>query len=406
MLAHPILPFDRQPAESRGSFDVVPTGNRPYYCFAAAGLVRNPVAVLPPGLDYCALEPSLLSARDTAKSSYLPFNEGGVTTLAVQTPIYSTGVAPSTLTARRHAFLGWLAESLVPQVVLQTALAGHPKIAVTFRYRSDGSDVTFKTGVSSAGAERLRIDLHNGWSVESAQSVASGGIFGDAQALTLLLVGTALALLLGALTFVLGTDRTRAMSLVREKTSELSYQAMHDALTGLPNRKRVIQRAEEMLARRGVVTAALYVDLDGFKLINDTFGHAAGDELLRVLATRLQNAVRQEDIVGRLGGDEFVVLLESPSGDSRPDLVAERLIELSREPVAVAGSVVTVSASVGIAVGPRTSVDELLRDADLALYAAKAAGKDRYMLFRPGLEVIGGVAAESRSLVAEPHPGA
>jgi diguanylate cyclase (GGDEF)-like protein len=388
MLAHPILPQSRQPAESRGVFEILPQGNRPYYCFAAAGLVRQQVAILPPGLDYCAIEPLLLSARDSGRSSYVPFEEGGTTTLAVQTPIYSTGVPPATVAARRATFLGWLGESLVPQVVLRTALQGHPRIAVTFRYHYGSSDVVFQSGARAAGAERSTIELHNGWSVESYGVVPGGGIFGDGHALTLLLGGTALALLLGALTFVLGTGRTRALSLVREKTRELSYQALHDGLTGLPNRSLVIQRAQEMLTRSGIVTAALYVDLDGFKLVNDKFGHAAGDELLKVLATRLRNAVRDEDIVGRLGGDEFVVLLESAVGESRPDLVAERLIELSRRPIALGdrGCVVTVSASVGIAIGRRRTVDALLRDADLALYAAKAAGKDRYILFEPDLQ--------------------
>jgi diguanylate cyclase (GGDEF)-like protein len=187
---------------------------------------------------------------------------------------------------------------------------------------------------------------------------------------------------------VLGTGRIRALSLVREKTRELSYQALHDSLTGLPNRTLVIQRAEEMLARRGIMTAALFVDLDGFKHVNDNHGHAAGDELLRVIASRLRSIVREEDIVGRLGGDEFVVLLDSPGEDSRPDLVAERVIETLREPAALqdGDALVSVSASVGIAVGPRCSLDALLRDADLALYAAKAAGKDRYILFEPGVQ--------------------
>jgi diguanylate cyclase (GGDEF)-like protein len=388
MLAHPVLPESRQPAESRGAFDVFPYGHRADYCFAAAGVVRNLVAVLPPGLDYCALEPAMLMARDSGHSSYLPFKEGSTTTLAVQTPIYSGGGAPATVAGRRSAFLGWLGESLVPQVVLNTALEGHPGMAVSFRYRSGPSDVAFRGGMPPRRAESSTIDLHNGWTVQSFGSVASAGTLTDARALTLLLGGTALSLLVGALLFVLGTGRTRAMSLVREKTRELSYQALHDSLTGLPNRARVIQRAEEMLRRRARMMAALFVDLDGFKRVNDNHGHAAGDELLKVIARRLRSVVREEDIVGRLGGDEFVVLLDSPSGDSRPDVVAERVIETLRAPAALQDSeaVVSVSASVGIAVGPRSSVDALLRDADLALYAAKAAGKDRYILFEPAVE--------------------
>lgn len=88
MIAHPVLPLDRQTPAFRGQFTVLPVGGRPTYCFAVAGLVRRPVATLPPGLDYCAVEPSLLRARDSGLSSYLPLKEGGMTTLAVQTPVY------------------------------------------------------------------------------------------------------------------------------------------------------------------------------------------------------------------------------------------------------------------------------------------------------------------------------
>ena len=103
---------------------------------------------------------------------------------------------------------------------------------------------------------------------------------------------------------------------MREKTRELSHQALHDTLTGLPNRALVLDRAEQMLARvarqPGMLAGALFVDVDGFKHVNDKLGHAAGDRLLKVVGERLQCAVRGQDTVGRLGGDEFVVLVESP----------------------------------------------------------------------------------------------
>jgi len=387
MLADPILPAGRQPPESRGTFTVVPSGKRPYYCFAATGVVRGAVATLPPGMDYCAVEPSLVAARDTGRSSYLPFVEGKITTLAVQTPVYRGGLAPATLAARRHSFVGWLGESLVPDVVLNAALEAHPNVAVRFRYHSGRSDAAFSSGAVPAGAQSATVDLHNGWTVQSLAAAGASGIFGHRNALALLLGGTMLSLLVGLLVFVLATGRTRALALVREKTSELSYQATHDALTGLPNRALVIERAEEMLAEE-CIAAAFFVDVDGFKAINDVLGHAAGDELLKVVAGRLASVVREHDIVGRLGGDEFVVLLDSSIGQPRPDHVAERFVEALRRPVSLRnGRVTAISASVGIAVGSRRTVDELLRDADLALYAAKAAGKDRYMLFEAGMEV-------------------
>jgi diguanylate cyclase (GGDEF)-like protein len=190
---------------------------------------------------------------------------------------------------------------------------------------------------------------------------------------------------------VLATGRRRALTLVHEKTRELSHQALHDPLTGLPNRALVLDRAEQMLARTarqpGTVAGALYIDIDGFKHVNDNLGHAAGDRLLRIAGERLQEAVREQDTVGRLGGDEFVVLVEATPDQLTPDVLADRLTETLREPVELGddGKLFSVTASIGVASGRYATPDDLLRDADLALYAAKAAGKDRYALFDASL---------------------
>jgi diguanylate cyclase (GGDEF)-like protein len=168
----------------------------------------------------------------------------------------------------------------------------------------------------------------------------------------------------------------------------IRHQALHDALTGLPNRALIHDRVEQMLARsrrNRTPCAALFIDLDGFKNVNDTLGHDAGDLLLQSVAARLATVLRDSDTVGRLGGDEFIVLVEGASLDAGPELVAERLLDVLREPFVVANreTPLRVTASVGIAVGDRISPSELLRDADIALYSAKAAGKDRYSLFLP-----------------------
>ncbi|MHB8575669.1 MAG: putative bifunctional diguanylate cyclase/phosphodiesterase [Dehalococcoidia bacterium] len=172
----------------------------------------------------------------------------------------------------------------------------------------------------------------------------------------------------------------------------LRHQAFHDALTGLPNRALVLDRAQQMLARarRGSsMVAALFVDLDGFKQVNDNFGHAAGDELLRVVAERLQSVVREQDTVGRLGGDEFVVLLEPGAANVPPQLVTERLLDVLRQPIELeaGGKIASVSASIGLAAGREGTVDELLRDADFALYEAKRMGKDRFVLFEMSMQI-------------------
>ncbi|MCU4187031.1 EAL domain-containing protein [Acidiferrimicrobium sp. IK] len=170
------------------------------------------------------------------------------------------------------------------------------------------------------------------------------------------------------------------------------HEAMHDPLTGLPNRALILDRAAQMLARarrqRGT-PAALFIDLDGFKEINDTFGHAAGDELLLAVAARIREVARPGDTVGRLGGDEFVVLVDGPSQDSGVELIAQRILAVLCEPFRIAerqAGVLSVTASIGVAVGNRPSPGELLRDADVALYQAKAAGKNRYLMFEAHMQ--------------------
>jgi diguanylate cyclase (GGDEF)-like protein len=391
--ANPVRPLGVTSRPPSGPFRVLPPGSRPYYCFAVAGLARSLASYLPAGVDYCALAKTLAAARDTGLSSYAPFVTGTVATLGVETPVYSSGLIPTTVAERRRTFVGWLGELLVPGVVLQRALQGHPNTALTFRYGNGSSGVVFKSGVAPAHGESAWVDLHNGWSVQSIVPPPMHGVLADGRALTLLTGGILLSALLGLLVLALGTGRTRALTLVAEKTRELSHLALHDALTGLPNRALVLDRAEQMLARverlPGSVAGALFIDIDGFKHVNDKLGHAAGDHLLKVVGERLQSVVREQDTVGRLGGDEFVVLVESSSPDGPLDL-PERIIEVLRRPIDLEGrgSRLSFTASVGIAVGQYATPDALLRDADLALYAAKAAGKDRYALFDSSMSTI------------------
>jgi diguanylate cyclase (GGDEF)-like protein/PAS domain S-box-containing protein len=178
----------------------------------------------------------------------------------------------------------------------------------------------------------------------------------------------------------------------KEAETQLAHAALHDPLTGLPNRTLIIDRAEQMLVRsrrefRPV--AAMFVDLDNFKDINDSLGHAAGDKVLQAVAHRFVGALRASDTVGRLGGDEFVVLAEGASLGAGPEMVAERLHDVLREPFRIEGYdtvSLAVSASIGIAGGQRQSAHDLLRDADIALYRAKAVGKNRSALFQPEMQ--------------------
>ena len=157
-------------------------------------------------------------------------------------------------------------------------------------------------------------------------------------------------------------------------------KASTDALTDLPNRAAILDRATDMLSSG---LSAMFVDLDGFKEVNDTYGHAAGDALLRAVAHRLQGAVRDGDVLGRLGGDEFVVLVQGQPGEDVLQALGDRLLFALTAPFVVEGQPVSISASIGVAGGTAcSSAEELLRKADGALYEAKRAGKSRVVLCR------------------------
>ena len=159
--------------------------------------------------------------------------------------------------------------------------------------------------------------------------------------------------------------------------------ALHDPLTGLPNRRLLEDRIEHALqhsARMRGKSAILYLDLDGFKAINDTYGHGYGDEILKLVAARLVNASRKEDTVARIGGDEFVIVLGNLAGKGDAREPAAKLIEVISEPYFINDLTLRLSTSIGISIYPddATTVDALLSAADTALYEAKRAGKNRF----------------------------
>ncbi len=167
---------------------------------------------------------------------------------------------------------------------------------------------------------------------------------------------------------------------------QLERKALHDPLTKLPNRVLLMDRARQALARlhRGRnPVALLFIDLDRFKAVNDTLGHAAGDELLVLVAQRLVEVLRDSDTVARLGGDEFVILAEDLDGDAEAVAVAERVLHVLEEAFQVGAAEISMRASVGVAVAhdPSANVEELLREADMAMYRAKGAGGHDLELF-------------------------
>jgi diguanylate cyclase (GGDEF)-like protein/PAS domain S-box-containing protein len=181
------------------------------------------------------------------------------------------------------------------------------------------------------------------------------------------------------------TDRKRL-------ESKLIHDALHDPLTGLANRVLLRDHLDRALARQGRShgrVALLFVDLDDFKRVNDSFGHAAGDQILCRVAERLVAAVRSEDIVGRQSGDEFAVLLGEIRTDEEASGTAERILRELRRPIQLGGNSIVVGGSIGIALAAEhePSAEDVLVQADAAMYAAKAAGKGAFAIFDRGMPV-------------------
>ncbi|MEI6693727.1 MAG: EAL domain-containing protein [Actinomycetes bacterium] len=173
-----------------------------------------------------------------------------------------------------------------------------------------------------------------------------------------------------------------------ELEQQLKHQAFHDALTGLANRSLLQERLRQAIdhsRRTNKDFAVMFIDLDDFKNVNDSLGHAVGDSLLRSVARRLRATLRTIDTPARLGGDEFAVLLEEVDDRLEVERVAARVVDALAQPVRIGGSELLVAASVGVAYGNGSSkdIEDIMRNADLALYEAKGSGKNRYAIFEP-----------------------
>ncbi|OPL11644.1 MAG: hypothetical protein AVO39_04830 [delta proteobacterium MLS_D] len=173
----------------------------------------------------------------------------------------------------------------------------------------------------------------------------------------------------------------------RKKQEErIRYLATHDSLTGLPNRvmfSQLLGHAVEAARRYERQVAVFFIDLDRFKIINDSLGHEAGDQLLREITTRFRQTLRSMDVIARLGGDEFVVMIEPVADENQAAVVARKLLALSMEPFTIMGEECRVTASIGISIYPRDGEDEqtLIRHADMAMYLAKEEGKNNFQFY-------------------------
>jgi diguanylate cyclase (GGDEF)-like protein len=173
----------------------------------------------------------------------------------------------------------------------------------------------------------------------------------------------------------------------REAEHRLQHDALHDALTGLPNRVLFLDRLDQSIRRAQrshpeSCAAVLFLDVDRFKVINDSLGHASGDQLLQAVARRLESALRPNDTVARLGGDEFTLLLDDVTEAREATMIAERVQQSLQAPFELDGRELFVGASIGIAIATAASKpEEVMRDADVAMYRAKADGKGRHAVF-------------------------
>jgi len=388
------------------SFSVDPPGARATYCLIRLGATTSQDPYLPLGHDHCAasdipgvygesVEELLNRSSDTGEFIVRPLDlAGGL--FGIIAPVYRNGYLPGTPERRRAETIGWVCGSFDGETLLAGGTWDHDNLRVEILHKNTGesTQVLVTEGrVPRAGTERIvPVRADGAWTVRVTAALPPNGFDSDAQFRLMILAGAVRTVILFGLIQIVATSRRRALRLVERTTWNLRHQALHDALTGLPNRTLILERVSQALRRvgeRDTAPVLLFLDLDGFKEINDTFGHEAGDELLRSVAARLTGALRQDDLVGRLGGDEFVVLLEDESLQEGAQVLAERLRRTLSAPFRLGDPEeprqVHVHTSIGIAVGTRDSPEDLLRDADVALYEAKAAGRNRQVLFDPSM---------------------
>ena len=387
---------------------LVPPGRRSRYCLTRAIVGGAATSTLYPGLlDYCAP-----SAPGMGRSPYLglvrtatatgslivtPLSTvGNGSLVAIGAAVYRRGASIATPSARRAALTGFIGTTFDGASTIASVLAGRRSLTVALYHRNIGAPLQLisRAGANPSGRSSgysSSLDLGEGWQLETS-GTADAGASANLRGIVALGLGLLVTILVFLLHRVLSGSRRRAWSLVGERTGELEHRTLHDPLTDLPNRMLALDRAEQILGRArrlDVPVTALFLDIDGFKQINDRHGHQVGDEVLRQVAARLRGALRENDTVGRLGGDEFVVLVDSVGLYTAPEVVAERILEVLRQPLVLPAdecAPISITASIGIVTGRPGTAEDLMQDADLALSKAKAIGKNGYVKFESAMQ--------------------
>jgi diguanylate cyclase (GGDEF)-like protein len=311
-------------------------------------------------------------------------------------PVYHGGALKNTVAERRANLAGWI----YAPFRMNDLMSGLNEEKSTDLYVEiyDGKEVSadalmyggigdgvgkFKTPFVSA--QDIKILGHD-WTVVTSALPNFEQRIGHDKSPLILRAGTGASVLLTLLAWMLIDERARAWQAARQAL----HLALYDVLTGLPNRKLFTDRLLHSLARAKrdkTQVAVMFIDLDKFKPVNDNFGHGVGDLLLKQVAKRLQECVRESDTVARLGGDEFVVLIPRAQEQHGEMVVAEKILKALSRPFDISGHTLHISSSIGIAIYPTDGSDEklLLKNADTAMYQAKKSGRNNAKFFAPSM---------------------
>jgi diguanylate cyclase (GGDEF)-like protein len=313
----------------------------------------------------------------------------------IVSPIYAPGLPLGTSAERNAALLGWV-DGVFSTVPVLGPVIGHTSgVSVALYYHDPhGAFLVDQAGPDLDGAPHSTVAVSPTGLWRATITVLPSNASATVQGIGVLADLLVIVLLVG-LIILLFRSRQRAFGSLAHKNAELQHRAQHDSLTGLANRELLLEQAGAMLERaeqRDGVVALLLIDLDGFKSINDTYGHRVGDQVIQAVAERLSGHLGQGDVLGRPGADEFVVLAGGPSIAAGADALAERLLAVLSAPIELAGGpgdgvLLRLTACIGVAQGPRQNPVDLLRDADTALHEAKGSGRNRFVVFQPAMHM-------------------
>jgi diguanylate cyclase (GGDEF)-like protein len=383
-------------SEGFPSYDIFPPGPRVFYTaimylepFAGRNLRAFGYDMFSEPVRRAAME----VARDTGNVSV-----SGKTRLVQETgkdvqsgflmymPVYRSGGAHGTLAERRADLAGWVYAPFRMNDLMQHVQGGRTEdmsleiydgdmIAPdALMYDSNPNHSAISPRRKLKTVEHLTVGAHH-WTVAMAALPAFEQRVDFGRPTLILRSGVSISLLLSLLMWLFLDDRARAI----QAADQAIQLALYDPLTGLPNRKLLTERLGQAIAqakRDHHKLAVFFIDLDKFKPVNDRFGHAVGDLLLREVALRLQGCMRESDTAARLGGDEFVALLAHIGDRHSAEVAAEKILYAFRQPFDIAGHRLDIGASIGIAMYPDDGQDQqaLIKSADFAMYEAKSAG--------------------------------